>query len=190
MVILNLPFYSLSLIISFLDGVITALAMDSQYTVTAFISARIKVFSTQTGECLRMLSGKSDTGDWAMSIVSAGGRMIDPNVEYPPALRPDVTRFSSPEGQSLDPRLSTADSTTSILGFAIGKEDAPRSPLSPRSPQAQVNGRIPLTSDPACASMGWGQEHALLVSGGSDRMVKVWDLKTGYANFRKYSDFL
>ncbi|KAF9465645.1 hypothetical protein BDZ94DRAFT_1214514 [Collybia nuda] len=34
-------------------------------------------------------------------------------------------------------------------------------------------------SDPAFASAGWGQPGALVVSGGCDKVVKVWDVRSG-----------
>jgi hypothetical protein len=43
-------------------------------------------------------------------------------------------------------------------------------------------------SDPACASEGWGQPGALVVSGGCDKEVRVWDVQTGCALF--FSSFL
>jgi F-box and WD-40 domain protein CDC4 len=34
-------------------------------------------------------------------------------------------------------------------------------------------------SDACCASEGWGQPNALVVSGGCDKVLRVWDVKTG-----------
>lgn len=35
-------------------------------------------------------------------------------------------------------------------------------------------------SDPCFASEGWGQPNALVVSGGCDKVIRVWDVKSGY----------
>ena len=36
-------------------------------------------------------------------------------------------------------------------------------------------------SNPGGASDGWGQPNALVVSGGCDKELRVWDVKSGYA---------
>ncbi|KAG5650039.1 hypothetical protein H0H81_000989 [Sphagnurus paluster] len=36
-------------------------------------------------------------------------------------------------------------------------------------------------SDPCYASHGWGQPNAIVISGGCDKVVRVWDVKSGYA---------
>ncbi|TFK75057.1 WD40 repeat-like protein [Pluteus cervinus] len=35
-------------------------------------------------------------------------------------------------------------------------------------------------NDMCCASQGWGQPNALVVSGGCDKVLRVWDIQTGY----------
>lgn len=41
--------------------------------------------------------------------------------------------------------------------------------------------------DDVCGSSeGWGQPNALVVSGGCDKMVRVWDLKSGWVTFPFY----
>ncbi|KIY51901.1 WD40 repeat-like protein [Fistulina hepatica ATCC 64428] len=37
-----------------------------------------------------------------------------------------------------------------------------------------------MRSDPCSAAEGWGQPNALVVSGGCDKKLRVWDVKTGY----------
>ena len=34
-------------------------------------------------------------------------------------------------------------------------------------------------SDDCCATEGWGQPNALVVSGGCDKVLRVWDVRTG-----------
>ncbi|THH07957.1 hypothetical protein EW145_g3022 [Phellinidium pouzarii] len=38
----------------------------------------------------------------------------------------------------------------------------------------------PKPSDICCASEGWGNANALVVSGGCDKQLRVWDVKSGY----------
>ena len=53
--------------------------------------------------------------------------------------------------------------------------------LAPRpAPPTYVPGR---QSDPCFASEGWGQPNALVVSGGCDKVVRVWDVKSGFVHF-------
>lgn len=37
-----------------------------------------------------------------------------------------------------------------------------------------------LPSDPAGSTLGWGQPNSLVVSGGCDKDLRVWDVKSGY----------
>jgi F-box and WD-40 domain protein CDC4 len=42
-------------------------------------------------------------------------------------------------------------------------------------------------SDLCSASEGWGQPSALVVSGGCDKVLRVWDVKTGWGNSTTFS---
>lgn len=44
-------------------------------------------------------------------------------------------------------------------------------------------------SDVCFASEGWGQPNALVVSGGCDKVLRVWDVKTGCAGPRVFGWF-
>jgi F-box and WD-40 domain protein CDC4 len=50
-----------------------------------------------------------------------------------------------------------------------------------RRPEAEMGDEegVGKRSDPAGASEGWGQPNALVVSGGCDKVLRVWDVKTG-----------
>ena len=88
---------------------------------------------------------------------------------------------------------STTTSARTVLSF-MGQEEVPDpGPRPPRSADgAQDDGDYGETADDAddiedlgpqsdvCnAAQGFGNERAVVVSGGCDRMVKVWDIQTG-----------
>jgi len=67
--------------------------------------------------------------------------------------------FGSPPRSSLDSNLGASE------GFWKWKAKARGSPKP---------------SDPCCVSEGWGQPNDLVVSGGCDKELRVWDVKSGY----------
>jgi F-box and WD-40 domain protein CDC4 len=51
--------------------------------------------------------------------------------------------------------------------------------LGPRAKRTTKSGEKKDQSNVSGAAKGWGQPHAMVVSGGCDRDVRVWDLETG-----------
>ncbi|KAJ7027889.1 WD40 repeat-like protein [Mycena alexandri] len=68
----------------------------------------------------------------------------------------------------------------------IGGDSIPamwRTPLGLDLPVSPVTTPIPFPgkrSSPCSASDGWGQPNALVVSGGCDKVLRVWDVRSGY----------
>lgn len=131
------------------DGVVTSVAMDDEWIVVGLANHRIHVFSARTGKLARTLVGHT-LGVWALGLVSKGGVMREPN----------------DGAQNSDQRAPGA-----LLGdYAQGSSAFNEGPgSSQRSRQGE----------PCNASAGWGQSGAVVVSGGCDREVRVWDLTTG-----------
>lgn len=135
----------------------TSLALDSSWVVVGLANSRIHVFSARTGVLSRTLVGH-ESGVWAVALVRGGGG----GAEYPEDA--DV-----PVG--LRRRLSTGDVSPE---FTRGRgSDRPRI-------KAQAGPGKP--SDPCAASDGWGQSISLVVSGGCDKALRVWDVQSGCVN--------
>ncbi|KAI5120949.1 hypothetical protein M0805_001654 [Coniferiporia weirii] len=204
-------------------GVVTSVALDHEWIVVGLASCRIQVFSARTGVLSRTLVGH-ESGVWAVNLVSAGGRWVDPPAEAlltkaaasasagvgasgsgsgsAESVRDDVgastdvgsgvwlseamSKFS--EGEGLGGGLPLDDMEYHIpdsLRTAIGL-DKPRSSRGGGSRAASASASAesaapkPKPSDICCASEGWGNANALVVSGGCDKQLRVWDVKSGY----------
>ncbi|KAG5641876.1 hypothetical protein DXG03_004016 [Asterophora parasitica] len=213
-------------------GVVTSLALDSDWVVVGLASSRIHIFSARTGVLARTLVGHN-TGVWCLSLISASpsvdkgkarDRRRDPpssgdvplnihglNLDEVPGRR--TTRRTDVRGdegssgphQSLSLGLRIAVGlTTDDLGSAqdenerggvggrgVVDEDAEENWSSPNvnpesssrygdpEPETSASYAPERQSDPCFASDGWGQPNALVVSGGCDKIVRVWDVKSG-----------
>lgn len=130
------------------------------------------MFSARTGVLTRTLSGH-ESGVWAVNLVSRGGRLADaPSIvhtEEADTGNEAVTYFSA--------RAELEMSEMHIpqtLRTAIGL-DRPRGPPCPAFDlEASMK-----PSDICSSSEGWGQANALVVSGGCDKELRVWDVKSG-----------
>ena len=142
-------------------GVVTSVAIDHEWIVVGLASCRIQVFSARTGVLSRTLVGH-ESGVWAVHLVSAGGYLAQP----PPGMT-SSRPVESLNIEELDFKLPNS------LCTAIGL-DKPRAavPFDPTAP--------PKPSDVCCVSEGWGNASALIVSGGCDKQLRVWDVKSGY----------
>ncbi|KAG6826009.1 hypothetical protein H0H92_001463 [Tricholoma furcatifolium] len=136
-------------------GVVTSLALDGDWVVAGLASARIHVFSARTGVLARTLVGH-EAGVWGLCLVSAGG------VEDPRGgVRVDGGGAGGGDG---DDRV---DQNSEGEGERNGEEWSGQR----YRPERQ--------SSPTHASVGWGQPRALVVSGGCDKVVRVWDVLSG-----------
>jgi WD40 repeat protein len=177
------------------SGVVTSVALDADWLVAGLANHRIHIFSTHTGSLVRTLVGH-ELGVWAVDLVSRGGA-LDPSHPQPPPHNssglaassggiPEVVDGPSlllhnraPAGaQVLDPQgldhllppsmraVLALDAQYPPTVHTYEQEDGPIRPESARS-------------DVAGATRGWGQPGALVVSGGCDKDVRVWDVRTG-----------
>lgn len=176
------------------NGVVTSVALDADWLVAGLANHRIHVFSTHTGSLVRTLVGH-ELGVWAVDLVSRGGA-LDPSHPQPPPYNPSGLAVSggipdvvdgptlllhnrAPAGaQVLDPQgldhllppsmraVLALDAQYPPTVHTYDQEDGPSQSKSARS-------------DVAGATRGWGQPGALVVSGGCDKDVRVWDVRTG-----------
>jgi F-box and WD-40 domain protein CDC4 len=177
------------------SGVVTSVALDADWLVAGLANHRIHVFSTHTGSLVRTLVGH-ELGVWAVDLVSRGGA-LDPSHPQPPPHNPSGLAASgggipdvvdgpalllhnrAPAGaQVLDPQgldhllppsmraVLALDAQYPPTMHTYEWEDGPSRSESARS-------------DVAGATRGWGQPGALVVSGGCDKDVRVWDVRTG-----------
>ncbi|KAI0918297.1 hypothetical protein AcV5_010439 [Taiwanofungus camphoratus] len=83
----------------------------------------------------------------------------------PPTLRHALGLDQVPDGRA---RRRSASEVFSDINESQAKRHAKRQTWSTK------------LSDPSGASDGWGQPNALVVSGGCDKELRVWDVKSGY----------
>ncbi|KAH9899432.1 WD40 repeat-like protein [Cubamyces lactineus] len=157
----------------------TSIAIDGQWVVVGLANSRIHIFSARTGVLSRTLVGH-ESGVWAVALISEGGDPLGPG---------DPSRFA-PEGDPLVATPAQDGSLPPALRSAVGLEK-PGSPQRMRLrkwsiPDPFVEGgkaerpRHGKPSAPGGASDGWGQPNALVVSGGCDKELRVWDVKSGF----------
>lgn len=132
------------------DGVVTSVAMDDEWIVVGLANHRIHVFNIRTGRLVRTLVGHT-LGVWTLGLVSRGGVMREAG--------PGMTRDEAAWDAQVTPGSLGGDGTQGLNENATFEKTG--------------------HSDACNASAGWGQSGAIVVSGGCDREVRVWDLTTG-----------
>ncbi|KDQ26392.1 hypothetical protein PLEOSDRAFT_1113054 [Pleurotus ostreatus PC15] len=130
-------------------GVITSVALDSEWVVVGSANSKIHVFSARTGVLHRVLVGHT-SGVWSVGLVSRGGR-------------PLRRRAADGEGEAWVSFLPA--SHREALGLDLDDEGASDGEET--------------TSEPGGASEGWGQPNAIVVSAGCDQVIKVWEVEHG-----------
>ena len=140
------------------SGVITSVALDSDQVVVGLANSKIHIFSANSGVLSRTLTGH-DLGVWAVHLVSRGGFWDEPPGVTDILDQPDNTPLAS----GLHPEFRKA------LGL-----DKPRRPRRTSRPDGPGK-----PSDLCCTSEGWGQPNPIVVSGGCDKRLRVWDVMTG-----------
>ncbi len=217
------------------DGVVTSLAVDSNYIIIGMANSKIHVFTASGGVFVRTLVGHT-LGVWCLTLISEGGGLQDPVDEEMFGDSSDDEFLSG--GGLFDPKILKAfktdkkgqRSTRIIPPRSTGGKSRKRARPAGRRPSDDsfVNDGAPVDlggfnasrpinfnfgagpsnyasgarqetdpetppedggssnrakrmeqSDVCGAARGWGQRNPIVVSGGCDRDVRVWDLKTG-----------
>ncbi|KAH9922431.1 WD40-repeat-containing domain protein [Fomitopsis serialis] len=186
----------------------TSVAIDDNWVVVGLANSRIHVFSARTGVLSRTLVGH-ESGVWAVSLVrgsdgskSASSTRHDREAENEED-RSDIDEMDMDfDEESLDPAdydPLMPPTLRHALGLDLGansgaKQQRRRSASdvfsragAPKSGRPRTSGgqrarpaAFGKPSEPSGASDGWGQPHALVVSGGCDKDLRVWDVKSGY----------
>lgn len=165
------------------SGVITSLAVDNEWVVVGLANSRIHVFSAQTGVLHRTLVGH-ESGVWGVCLVSRGGHLATSPTE------PDLPKYwknTNERIRGLNSRLSSLEINggfnTSSLEHTISEElrkalgvDIPNVAQPSNTSSSNLSGSY---DDQCYASKGWGQPNALVVSGGCDKVLRVWDIESG-----------
>lgn len=123
----------------------------------------MQTFSAKTGVLARTLVGHA-AGVWAVCLVSAGGRWAGgPEGEH----EFDEDEDGEAEEGREDGPAVRRNVDRAFVRKAVGELVPPNEPVPEK------------LSDPAFTSDGWGQPGALVVSGGCDKDLRVWDVLTG-----------
>lgn len=161
------------------NGVVTSLALDNDWIVIGLAGSKVHVFDAKTGALARTLVGH-ETGVWAICLVSKGGYPVRPpqHDNFRKKRKGDVESLgfgierldiTKTQEQYISPVLRT------VLG--LDEDDSYSNNSWKDQPQSQA---FPGKRSDNFTSQGWGQPDALVVSGGCDKVIRVWDVKTGY----------
>jgi F-box and WD-40 domain protein CDC4 len=185
------------------SGVVTSVALDTEWAVVGLANSKIHVFSVTTGVLCRTLIGH-DLGVWAVNLVSRGGYWAECGAGGSgkgkgrgggkgKGGRRDggdavnmMAEGSANEQEEYSEGLNgnVPLSLHYALGLDLPKVPRKTSPDTVEDGEDRARGK-PWCADPGkrsdicCASVGWGQPNALVVSGGCDKMLRVWDVKSG-----------
>lgn len=163
---------------------ITSAALSKSHLVVALANSRIHVFSARTGSVLRTLTGH-DNGVWAVALVAPGGGLDRRHAgvrealqglpggmgrvkEVRPGLESQIRHNRAPAGSSVDNprRLDHLLPPSMRRALAL---DGPARWVDVERERADATG----------TARGWGQPGSIVVSGGSDKDLRVWDADTG-----------
>lgn len=153
----------------------TSIAIDPSWLVVGLANSRIHIFSAKTGVLSRTLVGH-ESGVWAVSLVSEGGRPASSSVPSSDDIE-DPLVAGAPQDALLQP----------LLRYAVGLETRVNMPDQDTVPASDPFADCKTAEDhpfgkpsyPGGASDGWGQPSALIVSGGCDKELRIWDVRSG-----------
>ena len=166
----------------------TSIALDSEWLAIGIANSRIHIFSARTGVSCRTLVGHT-AGVWAVALVKGGGENVDLL-----DVADSLGNMQVTEQMAASPPKDTATGLdqylSSAMRGALGLEPFPRNhrhTASHLNTTALNSTRFPgysdRPSDPSGTADGWGQPNALVVSGGCDKDLRVWDVKSGCVSF-------
>ncbi|KAI6041228.1 WD40 repeat-like protein, partial [Pisolithus marmoratus] len=141
-------------------GVITSVAMDYDQVVVGLANSKIHVFNADSGVMSRTLIGH-ELGVWAVHLVSRGGFWQ----ENPGG----VDNLNRPDDEPQDREVLLPPELRRALAL-----DGPK-----QLPHTSARSISEKPSDICCASEGWGQPNPIVVSGGCDKRLRVWDVVSG-----------
>lgn len=168
------------------DSVVTTLSFDESWIVVGMANSKIHVFSAVNGAWKRSLEGRAGhtQGVWAMVLVSP---MVNP--VQGPGQGPGQGREGRGAGCGAQ---ASASSPNGWFGFNLPfTHPHAQTPTQAYTQDEQDQSGKPAEEDEneteggnLCGSVsGWqGLKTSLVVSGGCDKQVKVWDLETGYVS--------
>lgn len=162
-------------------SVITSISLDKDWVVVGLANSRIHVFSASTGVLARTLVGH-ELGVWAVCLVTSGGKWGGPTRKR---RRSRQSSGDSSGGTASAPDDSIprfADLETEAEGghipgiFGEAGDDDEVFDEDTEDFQYARPGRPSYVTG---ASEGWGQRNSLVVSGGCDKVLRVWDARSG-----------
>lgn len=171
------------------DSVVTTLSFDESWIVVGMANSKIHVFSAVNGAWKRSLEGRAGhtQGVWAMVLVSP--------LVNPIPLRPERCGAQASTASTASASASASASTPLSNGW-FGFISHPHHETATETEAYTQDERENQTGKTAeededereggnlCGSVrGWqGLKTSLVVSGGCDKQVKVWDVETGYVS--------
>lgn len=186
------------------SSVITSLSLSPAYIVVGLANHNIHVFSAKTGVLVRTLVGHQ-AGVWGVWLVSGGGRMCGTRTaprhkheeglyqSLPLSLKLALGLSDQNGDAELRETGSDEDDVASTCSSCDYEPDYYDLSLDYSSPNNSLDYEDTCessrkrkdrhssyyTKSTTSISPGFGQPNSLVVSGGCDKVIKVWDLKTG-----------
>ena len=139
---------------------LTCCAIDANYIVVGMTTRTVFVFSARTGELIRTLNGH-ESGVWCLMLAS-GTNMC------PPPL-PGIERADGMQRAFVDRARSARLSLFEDESRGVALSDVLDAAQLGAGERDALLGR----------TRGWGRPDTLLVSAGSDRFLRVWNMTTG-----------
>ena len=137
---------------------LTCCAMDHEWTAVGMTSSAIFVFSTRTGKLVRVLRGH-ESGVWCLMLATGPSSGSDGPYEPPATAGLVCAQADKRPGACL--ALQPSGGLAVCDAVHIAQEQCEQ-------------------TDVACASTrGWDESGTRLVSAGSDRSLRVWNVRTG-----------
>lgn len=173
------------------NGTVTSLALDGDYVVIGLANSNIKVYSARTGVLVRTLRGH-ESGVWGVCLVTRGGWLEGRRKGKGKRQKTEMVVEGGEQN------LYLSETIGAEMRHALGLDEEDPEPGHERSEGhlSDSDRESDNESDGGCkkkdykpgrpsfmsfSSIGWGQPNSIIVSGGCDKVLKVWDSKSGYA---------